>query len=388
MLRLQRACIVVLFLGFVSRGDAFAQTSGFSYSYVIPFVTSENNTRTNLGLNGYNQISWVKGVNPIASVRVRLFDQQGQLAGSGNYSVQPNQLVQINNIISALGGSIGTGWLEIRADEPIAAWASVIFNSTNDPSIELAIDEQIGKPTPQLEGIARGTESTRLLIDSSVKTPTFQSSLVVVNLASTGGPFSIKTYDNNGLLIETKSASINAGGMYVNNDIRSGVPGTFGPIVIEPGPGTPLRLVAESIVQSANGTGAFFPAYTLPNAGFPSVAGIWQGSVTGTLFNGQIRVEIHQERQTFYGVITLVSGNFPTTQRSIEMYGLNYANQPGIVQNTNLEDTDPGKTIYSLRVALAGGGGNQQAQGFMFYQDSKGRTDLAQVTLTRSGSLF
>ncbi len=113
-------------------------TQGFSYLTRIPFVTAEAGTRTNIGLNNFSQLSFVKGANPAANVRLTLVDQQGHVAGQGTYVVGSNELLQINDIISALSGNVPMGWLEVLSDEPLTAWASVILNSTNDPSIELA----------------------------------------------------------------------------------------------------------------------------------------------------------------------------------------------------------------------------------------------------------
>ncbi|MFN8007372.1 MAG: hypothetical protein U0V70_10175 [Terriglobia bacterium] len=368
--------------------ELLAQAStGDSYTYIIPFVTAENNSRSNLGLNGYIRDSIVKGANPSANVHVELDDPQGNVAGSGNYVVQPNQLVQINNVISALGGTIGTGYLIISSDEPITAWASVIFNSTNDPSVEMAIDVQGRKPTAYVDGIARGEYGTRLLIQSSVKTGTFSSSLVVVNINASAGPFTIETYDNNGVLQGSKVVNIGAGGMYVDNDIRNSVPGTFGEIVITPGEGTTLRLVANSIVKSVNETGAFFPAFTLPSADTISLAGIWDGTATGTLINGQVRLEIHQEKEMYYGRLIVVSGSFPTTTKAIPVYGLASLNEPGALQNTFLIDTDPAGTVFSIRLIAALHLGTKVLDGSMTYYDSKSRSDTASFSMTRTSSL-
>ena len=219
MQHVRLAGMLVLGLASLFPVKSLAQAPGSSYVYIIPYVTTENNSRSNLGLNGYILDSIVKGPNPGANVLVQLYDPQGKLAGSGNYVVQPNQLVQVNNVIAALGGTIGTGWLMISSDEPVTAWASVILNSTNDPSIELAIDFQGRKPTAYVEGIARGDEPTRLLIQSSVKSGTFQSSLAVVNLGG-GGSFTIDTYDNNGGLLGSKSVTIGDSGMYVYYFLR------------------------------------------------------------------------------------------------------------------------------------------------------------------------
>ncbi len=365
------------------------QAPGSSYVYIIPYVTTENNSRSNLGLNGYILDSIAKGPNPSANVLVQLYDPQGNLAGSGNYVVQPNQLIQVNNVISALGGTIGTGYLLISSDEPITAWASVIFNETNDPSIELAIDLQTRKPIAYVEGIARGEFLTRLLIQSSVKSGTFQSSLVVVNFSTSGGPFTIDTYDNNGGLLGSKTVTIGISGMYVDNDIRGSFPGSFGEIVITPGQGTSLRLVANSIVKSANGTGAFFPAFTLPKGEEISFAGIYEGTVTGTLMNGQIKLELHQERQMLYGLLTVVSGSFPTTTKTIPIYGQAADNEPAALQNGRVADTDSAGTIYSLRIIGEDlHVDRKELDGKLWFQDINGRSGVSDFSLTRSGSIF
>jgi len=126
------------------------------------------------------------------------------------------------------GGNVGTGWLLIFSDEPLTAWASVISNSNDDPSVELAIADQIYKPAAFVE-----SAGTRLAVQSSAKTARFQSSLVVVNVGSDDGNLYVDIYDQLGNLIDTKTALIKKNGMFVDNDIRSAVPGTFGQIVIE-----------------------------------------------------------------------------------------------------------------------------------------------------------
>jgi hypothetical protein len=110
-------------------------TPGYSYLTRIPFVTAETSFRTNVGLNNFSQLSFVKGANPPANVRLTLVDQQGHVAGQGTYVVRSNELLQINDIISALSGNVAMGWLEVLSDEPLTAWASVIFNTTNDPCL-------------------------------------------------------------------------------------------------------------------------------------------------------------------------------------------------------------------------------------------------------------
>jgi hypothetical protein len=254
-------------------------SDGASYVNLIPYVAADSNTRTNLGLNNFSQNSLTHGVSPSTSVAIGLFDPQGNLAGSGEFTVGSNHLLQLDNIISRLESNIPAGWLLIYSDEPLTAWASVVRNDNNDPAIELAIADQINKPAAFVE-----STGTRLMIQSSAKGATFQSSLAVVNVGSGDGNLVVKIYDNVGVLLNTKTAFLKSDGMYVDNDIRSNAPDTFGQIVIEvtdanAGDSNTPRLVANSFIRSTNGTSGFFPAFALPQANTISIAGRWEGTL-------------------------------------------------------------------------------------------------------------
>ncbi len=105
---------------------------------------------------------------------------------------------------------------------------------------------------------------------------------MVVNIGSKGGDVAIKIYDHDGRQIGSNTVFIQQFGMHIDNDIRNSVSGTFGEIVIEASDPSVL-LIANSIVKSANETGAFFPAFPLPPASSKSIAGIWEGSVIGSV---------------------------------------------------------------------------------------------------------
>jgi hypothetical protein len=75
------------------------------------------------------------------------------------------------------------------------------------------------------------------------------------------------------------------------------------------------------VAPSANGTGAFFPAFALPPASLKSIAGIWEGPLTGTLINAQVKVTLLQEGTLLFGEIEIVSGSFPTAQKTISIRG-------------------------------------------------------------------
>jgi hypothetical protein len=359
---------------------------GASYVNIIPYVAADANTRTNLGLNNFSQNSLTHGASPSTSVTIGLFDPQGDLAGSGEFTVGSNHLLQLDNIISRLGGNIAAGWSLIYSDEPLTAWASVVRNDNNDPAIELAIADQINKPAAFVE-----STGTRLMIQSSAKGATFQSSLAVVNVGSGDGNLTIRIYDNVGVLLNTKTAFLPADGMYVDNDIRSVAPDTFGQIVIEvtdanAGDNDTPRLVANSFIRSTNGTSGFFPAFALPQANTISIAGRWEGTLSGgSLINAQAQIDLFQERDMLYGRMTIQSGTFPTLRTSFLVSG-DVINNSYIIQIQNIFDSDSNNSMVSYR--MFGLLSNGRLQGDAIYFDERNRSSVGTFDLGRTGDIY
>ncbi len=368
---------------------AQAASSGDSYVSIVTYVTTENNTRSNLGLNNFTTDSVVKGPSPAANVSIGLFNPQGNLAGQGTKVVQSNQMLQVNNIIADLGGTSPSGWLLIFSDEPITAWASVIFNSSQDPSIELAIADQVYKPAGFVE--SQGTIYNPLMIQSSAKVGVFASSLVVANIGSGDGVLNIKIYDKDGGLMTTlPPVSIKANGMYINNDIRSTVAGSFGPIVIsldDPiSDGKAPRIVAASIVKSDKDTSSFFPGFGLPQGNTKSIAGYYTGSLTGTLLNCQVEAYLYQERDMLYGTLAVKSGSFPLNEKSFLLSG-EVINNKYLLQTQDAFDSDAPQTFFLLRL-FGQFDSSVTINGDLIYFDEQSRKDIGSFTLTLQGAIF
>jgi hypothetical protein len=367
-------------------GDAQVSTDGSSYVSIIPYVAADANTRTNLGLNNFSSNSLTHGANPSTGVVIGLFDSQGNLSGSKELTVGSNQLLQVNDIISQMGSNIAAGWLLIYSDEPLTAWASVVRNDNNDPAIELAVADQINKPAAFVE-----STGTRLMIQSSAKLGAFQSSLAVVNVGSGDGNLVVKLYDNAGSLINTKTAFLRADGIYIDNDIRSNVTGTFGQIVIEvtdanaSDSNTP-RLVANSFIRSTNGTSGFFPAFAMPQSNTTSIAGRWEGTLSGgSLINAQARIDLFQERDMLYGRLEILSGTFPTTSRNFLVVG-DVVDNSYVIQFQNIFDGDSNRSLISYRLfGLLSGG---RIQGDAIYFDELNRSSVGTFNLGRTGDIY
>ena len=141
-----------------------------NYSIVIPLVTNEDGARTNVGLNNFTRYSVQKGADPEASVLQSACTIHPETwTARASIPLDRTRCCRSTDIMSHSamrtggpgGGAATTGWLLIFSDEPITAWASVILDRVNnDPAMELAIADQIFKPSAFVES-PRGLPPTR-----------------------------------------------------------------------------------------------------------------------------------------------------------------------------------------------------------------------------------
>ena len=374
---------------------------GTNFVNIIPFVTNENGARTNIGINNFGQTSLSQEESPLASVGIGLYGPSGKLDRAGAFSVRSNEMRQINDIIDALapveeGGSATTGWLLIYSDEPVTAWASVILDQTsNDPAMLVAIADQVFKPGAYVE--SQGTPSNPLLIHSSVKRGFFQSRLAVVNIGSGEGRIRVTLFDEAGAVLETlPPVAIDPNGMFVSDDIRTSVPDTFGPITIEvedidtEEDGMP-RIVAISLIESTTGPFAgFLPAFSLPQNTTSAIAGTWEGSITGTIMDAEVRLILYQERDMLYGGLEILSGTFPTTDRLFSIKGDVIDGSVLLEIQQVLDCRGTGRdpcTLFAFRLFAKSISGNTMS-GDTVYVDRSGRSDSASFALARFGAIY
>jgi hypothetical protein len=233
-------------------------TSGFfqaqsldvaEHALIVPYVLDNAALRTNLGLNNVG--------SGMARVSIELIGQDGsRLAASPTIQIESLGMLQINQIVSYLSGSSSTsqqGYLRIRADQPILAFASLIDNASDDPSIE--------------KGLAIG--SSALLLKSATNT-NFRSTLVIVNPNEAAVAATLVAREgsaiNNGNITGTRTVQIPAHGQFVSENILQELPASnsFGPIEIRSS-SSDLPIIAVSRVYSlANNTSGFLEAQTIP----------------------------------------------------------------------------------------------------------------------------
>ena len=375
---------------------------GTNFVNILPFVSKENGARTNVGINNFSQSSLARGAKPTATVEIGLYGPSGDLDRSGVFAVRSNEMLQINHVINVLdpvpgGGPATTGWLLIFSDEPVTAWASVILDqASNDPAMLVAIADQIFKPAAFVE--SQGTPSNPLLIHSSVKGGAFKSRLAVINIGSGQGRVRVKLFSQGGTLQEALPAvSIDPSGMFVSDDIRMPVPGTFGPITIEvedidTEDNHLPRIVATSLIESTTGPFAgFLPAFALPRHTTSAIAGAWEGSVTGGITNAEVRLTLYQERDMLYGSLEILNGAFPTTDRFFDIKGdvidgsVLLEIQQVLDDCRNL-DSDP-CTVFAFRLFAESISGNTLS-GSTVFVDGSGRSDSGSFTLDRTGAIY
>lgn len=94
--------------------------------------------RTNLGL--LNPSPWT------ISVRVTLLDDAGAVRYRLLQSLRPYSQVQINHVLAELGGTLEHGRIVVESpDGPAFAFASLVDNATNDPSLILASVREVAR---------------------------------------------------------------------------------------------------------------------------------------------------------------------------------------------------------------------------------------------------
>ena len=207
---------------------------------LLPYAEDSADLRTNLGLNNPG--------NATASAVISLATLEGIQLATRQISLPPNSLTQLDSIVRLLGNqSAREGWIRVTADQDIFAWASVIDNQTQDPSLSIAL--------------SRG--ATKWVIPSATSAGSFRSDLALANLDVEPAQVVVTVRDAGGAVMKSSTITIAPSGMLLAHDFLStlGLAGRFGPIEISSAGGQPL--IAASRVVSGQRTGSGFAAIPL-----------------------------------------------------------------------------------------------------------------------------
>lgn len=213
--------------------QAFSYQAG-SQAYQVVFPASADSAayRTNLGLNNLS--------NSNTSASVSLVGAGGNVIGTQSYALPVKGLNQIANINRDLGGAGTTGALVVSSSQPISGFASIIDNTSQDGSIE----------------VATRSGATRLLIPSVTNFGAFRSNLVIKNISNFEASIDLTARDTSGGVIANRTTlAIPASGSFSSDDILTllGASEKFGPLEIQSNNGA--ELIANSRVYSDSAAG-------------------------------------------------------------------------------------------------------------------------------------
>jgi chitodextrinase len=218
--------------------------SDASLVQIIPHVVDTPALRTNIGINNVS--------DNLATVVVKLINQEGVELGTTVVTVLPKGLTQINQVVRQLLNRDGLtdleGYIRLESSQPIVGWASQIDNVTNDPGFS----------------VSKGLGASKLLVQSTANVGSFKSSLVVVNPGNSTATVDIVARDIEGKVQgEMRSRIIPPGGFisFANVLQSLGTLDNFGPVEIISTNGQ--RLLATSRVYSISGTSGFFEAQAI-----------------------------------------------------------------------------------------------------------------------------
>jgi hypothetical protein len=144
--------------------------------------------------------------------------------------------------------------------------------------------------------------------------------------------------------------------------------------------------VANSFIRSTNGTSGFFPAFALPQANTISIAGRWEGTLSGgSLISAQARIDLFQERDMLYGRLEILSGTFPTMSRDFLVVG-DVVDNSYVLQFQSIFDGDANRSLVSYR--LFGLLSGSRLQGDTIYFDERNRSSVGTFDLGRTGDIY
>jgi len=194
----------------------------------IPYSIDNETFRSNLGIQNLTNLP--------GRVAVKVYGKDGDVYEQSVY-VPAKGFAQVNRINPTLGNEEEEGAIRLEADQHIEAFVSVIENNNDFPSV-----------------VPLAPQGVDLTIASTTNLIRFKSSLVVFNQGSQEADVEVISRDVNGTVKSQKSITIDAHGLYSDQDILTtlGLSNAYGPLEIRSTNKQPLSAISRVYSVSDN----------------------------------------------------------------------------------------------------------------------------------------
>jgi hypothetical protein len=193
----------------------------------LPFVIQDSLYRTNLAISNLDALP--------AQVSILLYDNSGHLAAQGAVQIPSLGMVNLSEVVSyAFGYPYDLpfeGFVRLRSDARIVAFAAQIRKANGDPGIIAALPD----------------DASHFLLPITTSIEPWSSTLAVVNLAPRATVVRVSLRDEGGVLLAERERGLEGGSQWVAPRIHTelGINGVKGSLAVQSLDGAPLAAICR-----------------------------------------------------------------------------------------------------------------------------------------------
>jgi len=193
----------------------------------LPFVIQDSLYRTNLAMSNLDALP--------AQVSILLYDNSGHLAAQGAVQIPSLGMVNLSAVVSYVFGYPYDipfeGFVRLRSDARIAAFAAQIRKANGDPGIIAALPD----------------DASHFLLPITTSIEPWSSTLAIVNLAPRATVVRVSLRDEGGVLLAERELSLEGGSQWVAPRIHGelGIDGVKGSLAVQSLDGAPLAAICR-----------------------------------------------------------------------------------------------------------------------------------------------
>jgi hypothetical protein len=193
----------------------------------LPFVIQDSLYRTNLTITNLDALP--------AQVSILLYDNSGHLAAQGAVQIPSLAMVNLSEVVSYVFGYPYDlpfeGFVRLRSDARIVAFAAQIRKANGDPGIIAALPD----------------DASDLLLPITTSIEPWSSTLAIVNLAPRATVVRVSLRDEGGVLLAERERGLEAGSQWVAPRIHAelGIDGVKGSLAVQSLDGAPLPAICR-----------------------------------------------------------------------------------------------------------------------------------------------